>query len=174
MTFHARRWSFDTQSVLVHFLPNMCLRVASEVTLLEIPPCQTPMCGVAYSCSYALLIWLMRLSHIFGWCIAIPRHSDWARLGHVHVHDYRGGTSLLYWNDERIVVFLKRVGSFLSISYKVTHFYASQQTSTIVMRLRVNPTSHDWLRLSWMCPWPSKICPSCEWPRRCVCHEAEE
>ena len=24
----------------------MCLRVASEVTLLEIPPCQTPMCGV--------------------------------------------------------------------------------------------------------------------------------
>ena len=38
------------------FLPNMCLRVASEVTLLEIPPCQTPMCGVAYSCSYVLLI----------------------------------------------------------------------------------------------------------------------
>ena len=34
---------------------NMCLRVASEVTLLEIPPCQTPMCGVAYSCSYVLL-----------------------------------------------------------------------------------------------------------------------
>ena len=26
-----------------------------EVTLLEIPPCQTPMCGVAYSCSYVLL-----------------------------------------------------------------------------------------------------------------------
>ena len=54
--FHARRWSFDTQSVLVHFLPNMCLCVASEVTLLEIPPCQTPMCGVAYSCSYVLLL----------------------------------------------------------------------------------------------------------------------
>ena len=34
----------------------MCLRVASEVTLLEIPPCQTPMCGVAYSCSYVLLV----------------------------------------------------------------------------------------------------------------------
>ena len=34
----------------------MCLRVASEVTLLEIPPCQIPMCGVAYSCSYVLLI----------------------------------------------------------------------------------------------------------------------
>ena len=34
----------------------MCLRVASEVTLLEIPPCQTPMCGVAYSCSYVLLL----------------------------------------------------------------------------------------------------------------------
>ena len=34
----------------------MCLRVASElVTLLEIPPCQIPMCGVAYSCSYVLL-----------------------------------------------------------------------------------------------------------------------
>ena len=32
-------WSFDTQSVLVHFLPNMCLRVASEITLLGIPPC---------------------------------------------------------------------------------------------------------------------------------------
>ena len=30
--------------------------VPSEVTLLEIPPCQTPMCGVAYSCSYALLL----------------------------------------------------------------------------------------------------------------------
>ena len=27
-----------------------------EVTLLEIPPCQIPMCGVAYSCSYVLLI----------------------------------------------------------------------------------------------------------------------
>ena len=53
--FHARRWSFDTRSVLVHFLPNMCLCVASEVTLLEIPPCQTSMCGVAYSCSYVLL-----------------------------------------------------------------------------------------------------------------------
>ena len=38
------------------FLPNMCLCVASEVTLLEIPPCQTPMCGVAYSCSYVLLV----------------------------------------------------------------------------------------------------------------------
>ena len=38
----------------VHFMPNMCLRVASEVTLLGIPPCQTPMCGVAYSCSYVL------------------------------------------------------------------------------------------------------------------------
>ena len=34
------------------------------------------------------------------------------RLGHVHVHDYRRGTFLLYWNDERIVVFLKHVGSF--------------------------------------------------------------
>ena len=54
--FHARRWSFDTRSVLVHFLPNMCLCVASEVTLLEIPPCQTSMCGVAYSCSYVLLL----------------------------------------------------------------------------------------------------------------------
>ena len=42
--------------MLVHFLPNMCLRVASEVTLLEIPPCQIPMCGVAYSCSYVLLL----------------------------------------------------------------------------------------------------------------------
>ena len=42
--------------MLVHFLPNMSIRVASEVTLLEIPPCQTPMCGVAYSCSYALLV----------------------------------------------------------------------------------------------------------------------
>ena len=34
----------------------MCLRVALEVTLLEIPPCQIPMCGVAYSCSYVLLL----------------------------------------------------------------------------------------------------------------------
>ena len=33
----------------------MCLRVASEVTLLEILPCQISMCGVAYSCSYVLL-----------------------------------------------------------------------------------------------------------------------
>ena len=54
--FSCTGWSFDTQSVLVHFLPNMCLRVASEVTLLEIPPCQTPMCGVAHSCSYVLLV----------------------------------------------------------------------------------------------------------------------
>ena len=61
-------------------------------------------------------------------------------------------------------VLLKRVGSFLSISYKETHFNASQPTSTIVRRLRVNPTTHDWLRLSWTCPWPSKICPSCESP----------
>ena len=34
----------------------MCLHVASDVTLLEIPPCQIPMCGVAYSCSYVLLM----------------------------------------------------------------------------------------------------------------------
>ena len=27
-----------------------------KVTLLEIPPCQTQMCGVAYSCSYVLLV----------------------------------------------------------------------------------------------------------------------
>ena len=54
--FHAPQWSFDTQSVLVHFLPNMCLRIASEVTLLGITACQTPMCGVAYSCSYVLLL----------------------------------------------------------------------------------------------------------------------
>ena len=47
----------------------------------------------------------------------------------------------------------------------MTNFYASQPTSTIVRRLRVNPTIHDWLR-SWTCPWPSKICPSCEWPIR--------
>ena len=46
-----------------HFLPNMCLRVASEVTLLEIPPCQTPMCGVAYSCSYVLLLVLNCATH---------------------------------------------------------------------------------------------------------------
>ena len=92
--------------------------------------------------------------------------TDTIALGHVHVHDYRRGTFLLYWNDERIVVFLKRVGSFLSMSYKVTHFYASQPTSTIVRRLRVNPTTHDWLRLSGTCPWPLKICPSCEWPVR--------
>ena len=39
----------------------MCLRVASEVTLLEIPPCQTPMYGVAYSCSYVLLLLLFVL-----------------------------------------------------------------------------------------------------------------
>ena len=33
--------------------------VPPEVTLLEIPPCQTPMCGVAYSCSYVLLfLWI--------------------------------------------------------------------------------------------------------------------
>ena len=30
-----------------------------EVTLLEIPPCQIPMCGVAYSCYYGLLLWGM-------------------------------------------------------------------------------------------------------------------
>ena len=52
---------------------------------------------------------------------------------------------MLCLNGERIVVFLKRVGSFLSITYKVTHFYASQPTSTIIKRLRVIPTSHDWL-----------------------------
>ena len=40
----------------------------------------------------------------------------------------------------------------------------SQPTSTNVRRLRVSPTTHDWQRLSWTCPWPSKICPSCEWP----------
>ena len=30
--------------------------VPPEAILLEIPPCQTPMCGVAYSCSYVLLL----------------------------------------------------------------------------------------------------------------------
>ena len=93
-----------------------------------------------------------------------PRQT---RLGHVHVHDYRRGTFVLCWNDERIVVYLKRVGSSLSISYKVTHFYASQPTDEHNRdAFACNPTTHDWLRLSWMCPWPSKICPSCEWPIR--------
>ena len=46
----------------------------------------------------------------------------------------------------------------------MTHVYASRPTRTIVRRLRVNPTTHDWLRLSWTCPWPSKICLLCEWP----------
>ena len=106
-------------------------------------------------------LWLIATKTcLWGW----PRQT---LLGHVHVHDHRRGTFLLYWNDERIVVYLKRVGSFLSISYKVTHFYSSQPTSTIVSRLLVNPTTHD-----WTCPWPSKICPSCEWPICCKNHKS--
>ena len=44
----------------------MYLRVASEVTLLEIPPCQIPMCGVAYSCSYVLLMIPNNLMSLFA------------------------------------------------------------------------------------------------------------
>ena len=43
--------------------------------------------------------------------------------------------------------YLKLVGYFLSISYKVTLFYAGQSTSTIVRCLRVNWPTHDWPRL---------------------------
>ena len=46
----------------------MCLRVASEVTFLEIPPCQTPMCGVAYSCSHVLLTSLIRSTALYRLC----------------------------------------------------------------------------------------------------------
>ena len=42
-----------SKRVRTFFLPNMCLRKSRLI--LEIPPCQTPMCGVAYSCSYVLL-----------------------------------------------------------------------------------------------------------------------
>ena len=37
--------------------------VPSEVMLLEFPPCQTPMCGVAYSCSNVLLMVWVVLCH---------------------------------------------------------------------------------------------------------------
>ena len=47
------------------------LNVPSEVTSLGIPSCQTPMCGVSYSCSYVLLI----LSKV-SCCPAIPEWSE--------------------------------------------------------------------------------------------------
>ena len=47
--------------------------VPPEVTLLEIPPCQTPMCGVAYSCSCVLLT--PRRSQGKFW--SIDRHGCW-------------------------------------------------------------------------------------------------
>ena len=74
---------------------------------------------------------------------------------------------VLKWRKNRIIFKPRRVFSFDFVqSDSFLYFYASQPTSTIVRRLRVNPTTHDWLRLSWTCPWPSKICPSCESPIR--------
>ena len=52
----------------------MSLRVASEVTLLEIPPCQIPMCGVAYSCSYVLLLSVTRLFFFFACRLHFARY----------------------------------------------------------------------------------------------------
>ena len=43
------RYSKRARTFFTYYVPP-------EVTLLEIPPCQTPMCGVAYSCSYVLLM----------------------------------------------------------------------------------------------------------------------
>ena len=69
-----------------------------------------------------------------------PRET---RLGHVHIHDYRRGTFVLCRNDERIVAFLKRVRSFLLISYWVTDFFASQPTSPTMSPFRVNRPTHN-------------------------------
>ena len=42
-----------------------------EVTLLEIPPCQTPMCGVAYSCSYDKLCTLDAVDTDTDWILVV-------------------------------------------------------------------------------------------------------
>ena len=68
---------------------------------------------------------------------------------------------VLKWRKNRRIFKARRVFSFHFVQ---SDLYASQQTTTIVRRLRVNPTTHDWLRLSWTCPWWSKICRSCDWP----------
>ena len=62
------RYSKRARTFFTKYVPS---RVASEVTLLEIPPCQIPMCGVAYSCSYVLLMLLsssFRVQHCFFFC----------------------------------------------------------------------------------------------------------
>ena len=43
------RYSKRARTFFTYYVP-------SEATLLAIPPGQTPMCGVAYSCSYVLLV----------------------------------------------------------------------------------------------------------------------
>ena len=102
--------------------------------------------GQVYVChQVAMVIWSLTLIAAKTCPWGRPRQT---RLGHVYVHDYRRGTFLLYWNDERIVAFLLRVESFLSVSFKVTHFYARRPTSTIVRCLGVNWPTHDWPRLS--------------------------
>ena len=53
-------------------------------------------------------------------CLVDPDRQD--ELGHFHVHDYRRGSFLLYWNERKVEVFLKGVRSLLSISYKETLF----------------------------------------------------
>ena len=53
--------------------------VPPEVTLLEIPPCQIPMCGVAYiSCSYVLLT-LGKYQNGTSYTCVSARHQ-WTRL----------------------------------------------------------------------------------------------
>ena len=51
--------------------------VPPEVTLLEIPPCQTPMCGVAYSCSYVLLLVLVATRSCALWSATIRSIESW-------------------------------------------------------------------------------------------------
>ena len=67
---------------------------------------------------------------------------------------------VLKWRKNRSIFKARRVFSF-DILHWVTHFFASQPTSTIVRRLRMNPTTHDYRGRAL---GPSKICPSCEWP----------
>ena len=46
-----------------------------EVTLLEIPPCQIPMCGVAYSCSYVLLLLFLCICYALLLIMLIAFHT---------------------------------------------------------------------------------------------------
>ena len=79
--FHAPRRFFGTQSVLVHFLPNMCLRKSRYLKFR----CARPQCVVLhtlvlmYSCSYVLKFHMLGSSDLFSYAWHLRTVADCCR-----------------------------------------------------------------------------------------------